>query len=505
MRRLLLAATGLLLACTPKSSTTTPDSGSGSITITGSVPTGSAVVWPDEDFRYQQPAPSPPREMHIPPAERFELASGLDVVLVSRTDLPTVSLWLSFPTGSITDPAGKRGRTSVCMGLLSQGTKSLDKIAFEERQADLAINIWANSGSERVSTGVSSLARTLEPALDLWVEMLLSPGMRQEDLDRLIDGRKASLEQNRSAPRNLAQRLWPSVVMGPEHPYGRLTTASDYDSVTRKDCQKFAASLGPQNATLFVAGAMTKQQVIDAIGSRLKDWKGATPVPAAPEAPTPRKPAIYFADVPDAKQSQLYVGHPGPLRTADDYEANRLAAAILGGSFSGRVNMNLREDKGYAYGARARFSYYKNAGVFAMTSQVRGDATADAIGELLSELRRMRAEPVSEEELSREQDAAIASLPSMFDTSRQLLSTYATLSFYGLPLDYYADFVERISSQGIADLRTAARNNLQDTNLSILVVGDGKSVLPSLQALAEQEKLGPVVVLDADGRVVKTL
>ena len=260
------------------------------------------MVWPDEDFRYQQPSPAPPRELQVPPAERFELASGLDVVLVSRTDLPTVSLWLSFPTGSITDPAGKRGRTSVCMGLLGQGTERLDKVAFEERQADLAINIWANAGSERVSTGVSSLARTLEPALDLWVEMVLSPGMRQEDLARLIDGRKASLDQNRSAPRNLAQRLWPSVVMGPEHPYGRLSTARDYDAVTRKDCQRFAASLGPENATLFVAGAMTKPQVIDAIGSRLKGWKGSTPLPAAPEAPTHRKPAIYFADVPDAQQ-----------------------------------------------------------------------------------------------------------------------------------------------------------------------------------------------------------
>jgi predicted Zn-dependent peptidase len=503
VKRLLLAA-GLLLGCTPKPSTQTPAASGSSIAITGTAPTGTAVVWPDEDFRYQQPQPQTPREMKIPAAERFTLPSGLDVVLVSRTDLPTVSLWLSFPTGGITDPAGKRGRTSVCMSLLSQGTETLDKVAFEEKQADLAINVWANSGSERVSTGISSLARTLEPALDLWVEMLRSPGMRQTDLDRLIGSRKASLEQNRSAPRNLARRLWPSVVMGPDHPYGRLTTERDYASITRKDCLRFADALGPENATLFVAGAMTKQQVIDSIGTRLADWKGSTPTPDVPPPPTPRKAGIYFANVDGAKQSQLYVGHPGPMRTAADYEANRLNAAVLGGSFSGRVNMNLREDKGYAYGARARFSYYKHAGVFAMTSQVRGDATADAIGELLFELRRMRREPVTAEELAREQDAAIASLPALFDTSRGLLSTYSNLSFYGLPLDYYAGFVGRISSQGVADLRTAARNNLRDENLSILVVGDGESVLPSLEALAEKEGLGPVIRLDPDGRVLRS-
>lgn len=502
MNRLFVAACALI-ACSPTPSTNRPDTGTAPISITGSKASRTAVVWPDEEFRYRQPDPTTPRELNVPAPERFELGSGLEVVLVSRTDLPTVSMWLSFPTGSISDPAGKRGRTSVCMSLLGQGTASLDKVAFEEKQADLAINVWASSGSERVNTGVSSLARTLEPALDLWVEMLRSPGMRQEDLDRIISTRKASLEQNRTAPRNLARRLWPSVVMGPEHPYGRLTTQRDYTSITRKDCLKFADALAPDNATLFVAGAMTRSQVEDEIGSRLGDWTGATPVPAVPPAPSPRPAAVYFADTPGAQQSQLYVGHPGPLRTADDYAANRLNAAILGGSFSGRVNMNLREDKGFAYGARARFSYHRHAGVFAMTSQVRGDATVDALTELLIELRRMRAEPVTPEELAREQDAAIASLPALFDTSRQLLSTYASLSFYGLPLDHYEDFVQRISSQGIADLRTAARGNLREDQLSILVVGDGSSLLPDLEALADEEGLGPVVRLDPDGNALR--
>jgi zinc protease len=150
-------------------------------------------------------------------------------------------------------------------------------------------------------------------------------------------------------------------------------------------------------------------------------------------------------------------------------------------------------------------SYYKHAGAFAMTSSVRGDATAAALGELLFELRRMRTEPVTAEELAREQDAAIASLPALFATSRQLLQTYSNLEFYGLPLDDYADFVSRISGQGIADLRTAARNNLRDKDLSILVVGDGDAVLPTLQALAKEESLGPVIKLDPDGKVLDTL
>ncbi len=505
MKTALLLTSLLAVGCTRPSAPASPDAAQPPIAITGSASSSTAVVWPDEHYRYSQPQPRTPRELEVPAAERFELDSGLDVVLVSRTDLPTVSLWLSFPTGAIADPTGKRGRASMCMDLMSQGTKALDKVAFEEKQADLAVSVWANAGAERVNTGVSSLANTVGPAIELWADMMRSPGMRQGDLDRIIAARKATLAQNKSAPRNLGSRLWPSVVMGPEHPYGRRTTERDYGAVTRRDCERFAASLGPHNATLFVAGAMTKDQVLQEIGPRLKGWKGSTPIPDVPSAPTPREPGVYFADVPDAKQSQLYVGHPGPKRTAGDYEANRLMAAILGGSFSGRVNMNLREDKGYAYGARAHLSYYKHAGVFAMTSSVHSEKTAPAVRELLLELRRMRSEPVTQRELEREQDAAIASLPALVGTSRQLLRTYSNLMFYGLPLDYYDGFVGRISSQGIADLRTAARTNLRDSDLSILVVGDAETVLPELRALAQSESLGPVRELDADGHVLRTL
>ncbi len=505
MKRLLLPL-ALSLGCASSPSSSAPAS-NGAIAITASPAEGSAVVWPDEEFRYTQPSAREPAELDIPPVERFTIEPGIDVYLASRPELPTVSLWMSFPTGSITDPKGKRGRTSVCMSLVSQGTKTLDKVAFEEKQADLASSVWANSGSESLSTGVSSLKRTLEPTLDLWVEMLREPGMRQGDLDRIKAARKASLAQNKSAPGSLGRRLWSSVVMGPEHPYGRVTTEKDYSSITKRDCDKFLRTLGPQNAQLFVAGAMTKAEVESMIGARLKDWKGSTTTPDVPPEPAPRSGGIFFADIPGAAQSQIYVGHPGPQRAAKDYEANRLVAAILGGSFSGRVNMNLREDKGFAYGARARFSYYKHAGVFAMSSSVRGDATAASIGELLAELERMRTEPVTLEELQREQDAAVASLPAMFSTSRRLLSTYSNLVFYGLPLDYYDAFVGRVTDQGIANLRTAARNNLRASDLSILVVGDGESVLPTLLKLAQDENLGggTVTVLDADGRVVRTV
>ncbi len=462
------------------------------------------MIWPDEQFRYTKPEPSEPAELSIPALETFTIQPGIDVYLASRPELPTVSLWMSFPTGSISDPLGKKGRSSVCTSLMAQGTERLDKVAFEERQADLASNVWARSGSESISSGLSSLKRTLEPTLELWVEMLRTPGMRQADLDRIKSARRASLRQNKSAPSSLGRRLWSSVVMGAEHPYGRVTTQEDYAAITRRDCRRFVGDLGPQNAQLFVAGAMTRTEVESMIGSRLSWWKGETKVPQVPPAPASSGGGVFFANAPGAAQSQIYVGHPGPSRDASDYESTRLMAAILGGSFSGRVNMNIREDKGYAYGARARFGYYKHGGVFSMTTSVRSDVTEPALRELFKEIQIMRTEPVTADELEREQQAVIASLPAMFSTSSRLLGTYANLVFHGLPLDYYDGFVQRISNVAIADVRSSARDRLQGRGMSVLVVGDAEAVLPGLRAVAREGAFGgrDIVMLDTDGRVV---
>jgi zinc protease len=499
--RLLLV--GLLAGC-PRGEapgTTTPHDGDATV-----VPEASAIVWPDEEHRYTRPKPRPPAELQIPPIETFRIEPGIDVYLAPRPSLPTVTMWLAFPSGSVADPKNRAGLTSTCVSLLEEGTASLDKVAFEERQADLASNVWANADEESISVGMSSLVRTLEPTLDLMVEMVRKPGLRQADLDRIRSRRVAALAQAKAAPGSLGRRLWDSVVYGPDHAHGRLTTVASYKAIKLADCRRVVQSLRPGNARLFVAGAITREEIVRLVEPRLAGWTGTTP--ALPELPPPasRKGTIFFVHVAGAAQSQIYVGHPGPPRVAPDYEANRLMAAILGGSFSGRVNMNIREDKGFAYGARARFSYTKELGSFEATTSVRSDATESALRELAKEIQRIRTSPVTDEELEREQQAVVLSLPADFSTARRMLGTYASLVFYGLPLDYYDGFVKRVEALDASAVQAAAARNLRATDFKVLVVGDGAVIRAGLEKIASEGIFGGegVVQLDGDGRVIQS-
>lgn len=509
MRLAAVAAAGLWIAgcrLAPLPSGETPDA-------TSSTPdaTGEAMVWPDEDFRYEAPVPGPKPDVQIPEITTFTMEGGVDVYLVARDRIPTVSMSLSIPTGSVADPAGKRGLAGICSDLIEQGTQRLDKPGWEAAKADLASSVYSFASSETLGFGLSSLHRNFAATADLMFEMIESPGMRKRDLQRLRAQRKANLAQNKAAPGSLGRRLWRSVVYGPQHPYGALTTEAQYDAISVKDCEQHLARIGPRGANLFVAGATTQAEIRELFEARLAklavDRRGkpkAVPTLEVPP-PAPRSGTIFFVDVPDAAQSQLYVGHPGPPRTADDYVATRLMAAVLGGGFSSRINMNIREDKGYAYGARARFGYRKHGGTFAASSSVRTDATVDALREIVGEIRRIREAPVEPEELDRERDGTLLGLPAQFSTAQRVRSTYSTLVFHGLPLDYYESFQAKVRQTKPADLAAAARKHLREDGFKVLVVGDGDEVRAGLKKLAADEGLfggEGFVELDGDGNVI---
>lgn len=501
MRRLMLSTSfALAVACGGGGSTVAPAEDQPAAN-------GTAVVWPDEDFRSERPAVGPPVEVKAPGIQTFALANGIDVYLVERHDLPVVSMTLRFQVGSMSDPRGKEGLAAVAMDLMDESTKKLDKIAFGEKKADLASNVYAGSGDEESYVGMSTLRRNLDPTLDLLVEVMSSPGMRKDDLDRIIESRKASIQQAKGSPSRIGGRLWDSVVYGPNHPYGKVRTEKAYDRIKLSDCKRYVSRLGPKGARLFVVGDITKAEIEDKVGSRLASWhKGKTSKGRKPPAAKPRKGTIFFVDVPGAAQSQVYVGHPGPVRTAEDYEATALMGRILGGGFTSRINMNIREDKGYAYGARAGFSYTKHTGTFRASSSVRTDVTGPSLREIAKEIANMRASDPTAEELQREQNAVLLAMPARFATASRIMGSYSNLVFYGLPLDWYEGHQKRVTEAKIADLRKAAETHLQATDFKVLVVGDGAVVREDLEAIAAEGIFGKggVVELDADGKVLKS-
>jgi zinc protease len=489
------------------------------------------LVFPDEAFRANQPAPDAPRPFRLPKIKPFTLKSGIKVYLVEQHNLPIVSLDLNFDGGSRIDPRGKDGLASVCMSLVNEGTEALDKIAYNEALADLASTIATYAAPDSQGVSLSSLSKNLQPTLELFRSVLLTPGMRASDLDRLAKRRIESIRQSKGSPGSIANRVSDAVLFGPDHPSGSIETEGTINAVTLADCKEHVARwLHPRGARLFVVGDMTEAQVRQAFdGPSLQSWTGAVPAVAALPRPATLPGRIFLVHVPGAAQSQVQALHFGPKRTSPDYFATSMMAAVFGGGFTSRINMNLREDKGYSYGARGGFSYSREYSTFAAGSSVRTDATYQSLIEIDRELKALWAgrKPISQEELEREKTGAVLSLPGRFATANAALGQYRGLVYFGLPLDYYSSFVDKVTKVSMRDVSAAAAKQLRPGQAIYLVVGDadakmivrdehGKDVpmmkdgqqLTLRQALTDLAARGDVgggglVTLDADAMVVR--
>jgi zinc protease len=469
------------------------------------------IVFPDEPFRGKQPSPGEPRTLATPQLERFELPSGISVYLVEKHTLPLVSLALEFEGGGALDPKGRDGRASVCAGLMSDGTQKLDKIAFEEALADLASNVNSDAGVDRHEVSMTTLRKNLDATLDLWADTLLRPGLRQEELDRNIKRRLAGLTQLKGSPAAVAGRLGGSIIYGPAHLHGRFPTDASYRALTLADCKDFVTEhVKPKGARLYVVGDITRAELTSKLEPRLAGWSGRSKVAVHPGKPQPRKGKLFFVDIPKAAQSVVQVLALGPPRKAPDFEPTSVMTGILGGGFTSRINMNIREKHGYAYGAGGGFQYTREGSTFRANASVRTNVTKESIQEMLKEIRGLAlasagrgdasAAP-TEEEVAREKDARIQGLPARFATGGQTLAAFRELVYFGLPLDYWSRYIPAVKAVDLKAVKRAAARHLRPSDLQILVVGDRQAVLPKLEELvASKEVAGPIIVLDADGK-----
>jgi zinc protease len=436
------------------------------------------LAFPDEDFRAKQPGSSAPRPFRLPVMKPFTLKNGIKVYLVEQHTLPIVSMDLNFNGGSITDPHGKDGLAGVCTQMMTEGTEKLDKIAYSEALADIASSINAYAAEDSQGVSLSSLTKHLDATFALFADTILTPGMRAPDFDRMIKRRIESVRQSRSTPTAIPGRVMGTIVFGAKHPLGGVVTEQSLGAITLDDCKKQLAHwLKPKNAQLFVVGDVTEAQIRETFEkSPLAKWTGTTP--AEPTLPAPRTMAgrIFFVNVPKAAQSTVMVLQMGPKRTAPEYFANTMLGAVFGGSFTSRLNMNLREDKGYSYGSRGGFSYSPKAyGMLTVSAPVQADSTYQTLLEVDREMKQLAngKAPVTNEELDREKTNAILALPGRFATAQAALGQYRSLVYYGLPLDYFNSYVDKVGKVTEAQVRAAAAKNLRPGQAVYLVVGDG--------------------------------
>ncbi|HEY0195499.1 MAG TPA: pitrilysin family protein, partial [Kofleriaceae bacterium] len=436
-----------------------------------------ALVFPDEAFRAHPPAAGQPRAFRLPPIKAFGLARGIKAYLVEQHALPIVSLDLNFDGGAVVDPPGKEGLASVCMTMLTEGTEQLDKLAYTEQLADTASSIGGYATDDSVGLTLSSLGQHLDATFALLVDTLRAPGFRRSDFDRLIARRIEGVRQAKGSPASVASRISSRVLYGPEHPFGTVVTEASLAAITLDDCRAFAATwLRPRHARLFVVGDLTERRIracFDAPG--LAGWTGAPPAPPALPAPRTLPGRIFFVDLPGATQSTVSYLQLGPGRASPQYFATAMLGAVLGGGFTSRLNMNLREAKGYSYGARGQFSYTRGAGMFAASAPVTAHATLASILEIDREIKGMwsgRAQ-VRDDELAREKLGAILGMPGRFATAQAALGQYRSLVYYGLPLDYFDRYVDGIERVSAADVMTAAAHQLRPGQAVYVVVGSG--------------------------------
>lgn len=510
--------------------------GNGTVAGNGSGDVGAetpppVLEFPDDPFRAEQPGPAEPRDFSLPKVKTFKIGRDIDAYLIENHKLPTVTATLEFEGGEVNDPRGKIGLASVCMDLVSEGTEKLDKLAFRAALADIASSVWSWAGNETQGVSMATLTKNFDATFKLFRGTVVNPGFRDSDLDRMIKSRLESLKQAKASAGSVARRLKNRILYGNRHPFGKIVTEDTYKSITIADCKRYHRNyIKPRGARLYVVGDMTQKQVTEKFGPLLSGWKGRPKRSARLPRPRSQKGKIFFVDIPDSAQSVIYVMHFGPERKAEDYFANSMMSSVLGGSFSSRVNMNLREDKGYSYGARASLGYSRSYGELVASTSVRADSTNQSVIEVFSEMIELASgkAPATAEELAREVNGAILSLPGRFATARAALSRYRGLVYFGLPLEYYNTYVKNVREVSVEEVNASAKRHLKPRDAIVLVVGDadsqqivrtaarkdepllGKDGKPitlraALVALAESGKYGKgaFVELDADGNVVK--
>jgi predicted Zn-dependent peptidase len=454
---------------------------------------------PDAPFREKAPLPGPPVTFVPPKIESFTLNNGMRVLLVERHELPIVDVRLVVKIGAGDVAGEKPGVASFTGAMLEQGTKKRTALQisddFEAIGAQHAA--WVDWDSGNVTMKV--LSSDLDKGLDIFADVVTNPTFPDAEIERLRARRLASLAQEKNSPGAMVQNALAAALYGRGHPYGNSLTGrvDDAKALKKADLLRFyRKAFVPQNAAIVVAGDVTRATLAPKLQARFGAWSGGAPVrPAIPAVPPSRGARVTLVDRPGAPQSQVILAEPGVPFSSKDRDALWVMNAILGGMFTSRVNLNLREKHAYTYGARTRFSMRHGPGPFTAGGAMVADKTRESVKELLSELERIRAEDVTPEELSDAKENLRLAMPGRFESVSDVTGALADLVVYDLPLDEYATRPARIAAVTAAEVRRVASTYLHPQSIHVIVVGDRKSVEPELEIL----RLGKAEVRDAYG------
>ena len=447
--------------------------------------------------RSRLPEPGPSPRVAFPAIEKSTLANGLRVWTVGHRQVPVVAFALLVTTGASADPVGLDGLAAITADMLDEGTGALSAIQVHEAIARLGAQLETDIGSDAMSVGFTVLARFADRALALLGDVVARPALRDDDFARVRQLRLHRLTQLRDVPSAIADRAFVSLVYG-RHPYGHTPIGSErtLTAVTADDVRGFhRRAVRPSATTLIAVGDCDHDAVRRSAEAAFGMWSdaGDEVSPGDTAWPTPAK--LNVVPRPGAPQSELRIGHVAAPRTTPDYHALVVANMVLGGQFTSRINMNLREEKGFTYGARTSFDFRRGPGPFVLQVGVQTSATAESIQESIREITEMRgSRPITADELRLAVAALTRGYARNFETADQIGRAATQLALYELPDTYFSEFVPRVEAVTVGGIADALARHLDPTRLTTVVVGDYDAVGADLARIG----LGDPVVMSAE-------
>ena len=452
-------------------------------------PVAKAPDTPFQGTRGPLPAVGDVAGLSFPAVRRARLKNGIEVVYAQRTAVPITQAVLSFDAGVAADVPGKLGTQALTLAVMDEGTTTLDSIRLAEAKERLGADIGAGASNDRTTLSLEVPSANLQPALDLFADVARNPAFAEAEVQRVKQQQLAGIAQELTSPQGLAGRVLPPLIHGPASPYAKAQGGGDPRAVaalTRADLVAFRdAWLRPDKAKLFVTSDRPLEEVLPALDRRFGDWR-ATGTAGSKNfaAGQPSAPKIVLIDRPDSPQSLILAALPTPLKGTDDLLAVQTANDALGGSFLSRINTDLRETRGWSYGARGSFAQAEYAAPYIVSAPVQADKTGPSIASLKVDVAEfVTTKPLTQVEFDRAITGAVRSLSGNFETSGAVLGAMQSNDLYKRPDDYYARITQRYRAMTRDQLDGAIRRVIVPDRLVWVVVGDAKVVRPQLDSL----------------------
>jgi zinc protease len=451
--------------------------------------------------RSKQPPLGGDRPFMVPPVKTAKLDNGMDVFVMERADLPKVAVRFVTKAGSVHNPAGKDGLADLLVETMKRGTKTRNALQIEDQLGDLGTGVFGGAGAESSTVSFEVLKRNLQPAMTIFADVIRNPAFPAEEVDREKKKRLDALAQEAEDPNAIAQRVGKMLAFGPDHPYGRPESGlpATVQSLTREDFARFhETAWKPGSSGLIFAGDITVEEATSLARQSFGDWPaGSAPAVNIP-APRPVGPGkVYLVDRQDAAQTVVMQILPGAPRKTEDYYAIQLADAVWGGGFGTRLNLNLREDKGYSYGVFSFPVFYSQYGAWQSSGGVQTNKTTESVTEFVKELRFLAGEkPITEKELLAAKANRIRGYAQQFESVGRVADEIAELWAYGLPMSELQQETTELERATLASVNAAAKKYAVPAQTMMLLVGDRSKIEAGVRNL----KVGDVVILDAEGK-----